>query len=634
MISRRGALGLIAAALAPLRLRAAAPAEPPVFAGRIASGALPPMAERLPKNPRIVNLAAMGREPGVYGGSLRTLVTGQKDVRLMSLNGYTRLVGYDMALNLVPDVLEGFEVDDDKVFTFHLREGHRWSDGHPLTAADFRHVWEDVLNDKELRAGGLPSEMMADSRPPVFEVLDDLTVRYSWEYPNPSFLPRLAAPQPLVLVLPFHYLRQFHPRYQDRDKLTQLIKKARVQTWTDLYEKMSRTYRPENPDLPMLDPWTNQTPPPAGQFVFERNPYFHRVDENGMQLPYVDRILLNVSSSGIISAKAGAGESDLQMSGLSFVEYPYLKAAEKLHPVTVNLWKQTQGSVVALIPNLTCKDPVWHALFQDVRVRRALSLAIDRHEINMVSFFGLAKESADTVLQESPLYRPEYSSRWAIHDPEQAEALLDAAGCARRGPGGIRLLPDGRQMNIVVETASRSTVETDVLQLIRDHWRRVGVALYIRASQRDIFRSRVISGDVIMCSWGGMDNAVPTPEMSPEALAPTAQDQYEWPLWGVHYLSRGSQGHAPELPVAVELLDLYRAWRRTVSDDERTDIWAKMLDLRSDQVISIGTVNGALQPLMFASSLKNVPRQALYGFDPTCYLGVYMPDTFWDQRSV
>ena len=75
---------------------------------------------------------------------------------------------------------------------------------------------------------------------------------------------------------------------------------------------MARQYRPENPELPTLDPWRNTTEPPAEQFVFERNPYFHRVDENGRQLPYIDKFVLNVSSSAIIPAKTGAGESDLQ----------------------------------------------------------------------------------------------------------------------------------------------------------------------------------------------------------------------------------------------------------------------------------------------------------------------------------
>ncbi len=632
MISRRTALGAIASALtpafAPGLLRAAAQ-EPEILRARVDSGALPAMAARLPKVPRVINLAAQGQEAGKTGGSVRVLISGQKDIRLMSINGYARLVGYDADLVLQPDILQSAESQDDRIFTFLIREGHRWSDGSPLTSEDFRHVWDDVLNNKDLRPGGLPAEMLSNGLPPRFEVLDTYTVRFSWDVPNPSFLPHIAAPQPLTLVMPAAYMKQFHARYADAATLAKLITQNRVQDWTDLYAMKSRSYRPENPDLPTLDPWRNTTAPPAEQFVFERNPYFHRVDENGVQLPYVDRYLLNVSSSAIISAKAGAGEADLQMVGLDFVDYTFLKAAEKIHPVKVDLWKETQGSILSLMPNLTCSDDVWRRLMQDVRVRRALSMGIDRHEINMVSFFGLAQESADTLLPESPLFDSSYATLWAQHDPQSANALLDEAGLDKRNSNGVRLLPDGRAMEIIIETASRSPLETDVLQLIRDHWSRIGVALFIRASQRDIFRSRVMSGAVVMSAWFGLDNAVATADMSPGALAPTADDQLQWPLWGMYYYSRHTSGRAPDYPPARKLLSLFEEWRKTTTTAQRTDIWRQMLTIRSDQVLTIGTVNGTRHPILQSSHLRNVPHKGLYGFEPTSYLGVYMPDTFW-----
>ena len=278
---------------------------------------------------------------------------------------------------------------------------------------------------------------------------------------------------------------------------------------------MARQYRPENPDLPTLDPWRNTTKPPAEQFVFERNPYFHRVDENGLQLPYIDQFVLNVSSSSIIPAKTGAGESDLQFTGIDFADYTFLKDAEKRYPVKVNLWKRTQGSRVALLPNLNCADEVWRPLLQDARVRRALSLAIDRREINMAVFYGLGKESADTVLPESPLFKPEYQKAWIAHDPDQANALLDEVGLTERDDDGIRFLPDGRPAQIIVESAGESTLETDVLELVTDHWSKIGISLFIRTSQRDIFRSRAIAGEIMMAIWSGIDNGVPTADMNP-----------------------------------------------------------------------------------------------------------------------
>lgn len=608
--------------------------EPAFLRPYLRAQTLPVLSERIPKNPRRVNLAAMGREPGKYGGTARMLIGSQKDIRYMTINGYARLVGYDENLQFQPDILESFDVQEGRIFTFKIRDGHRWSNGSYLTAEDFRYTWEDVILNKDLRKGGVQRELLADGKPPVFEVLDELTVRYTWSAPNPDFLPGLAAASPIILLLPSAYMRHFHKKYQDEFRLSALMKQYRAKKWADLHIKMSRQYRPENPDLPTLDPWMNRTAPPAEQFVFERNPFFHRVDENGLQLPYIDRFLLNISSSEIIPAKTGAGESDLQSTGVDFSDYAFFKDSEKRYPVKVKLFKRTEGSRIALLPNLNCSDKVWRNLFWDVRVRRALSLAIDRHEINMVSFYGLGKESADTILPDSPLFKPEYASAWASHDPDQANALLDEVGLTAKNSAGIRLLPDGREAQIVIETAGESTLETDVLELIKDHWMKIGFSLFIKTSQRDVFRSRAMGGDIMMSMWNGLENGVPTADMNPSRLAPSADDQLQWPVWGMYYLSLEQNGHAPELPEAIRLVELLKEWRRTVNTPERTRIWHEMLAIYTQNVFSIGIVNATLQPVLHSSHLRNVPETGLYGFDPTCFLGVYMPDTFWYSSEV
>lgn len=628
MIDRRFVLGMFSAMFAPTFLGARA-VPPDDDTSRLITKSLPDMHGRLPTVPRVVNLRAMGREPGQPGGTLRMLIGGQKDIRLMTIYGYSRLVGYDQQLNLQPDILEKVEQVEDRIFTFHIRPQHRWSDGSPLTSEDFRYYWEDVLSNDELRPGDLPSELMPRGTPPKFEILSDLVVRYSWDHPNPLFLPRLAGPQPLVILMPAAYMKQFHQKYQDKFRLSALIAQQRVETWADLHTKMSRSYRPENPELPVLDPWVNTTPPPADQYVFKRNLYFHRVDENGVQLPYVDTFILNISSAAIIAAKTGAGETDIQLMGLAFDDYRYLKAAEKIHPVRVTLWKRTQGSVMALQPNLNCKDEVWRDVLRDRNVRRALSMAIDRHEINMVSFFGLGQESTDTVLADSPLFKPEYAAAWAQHDPDAANALLDAAGLDRRDGDGIRLLPDGRPAHIVVETAGESTLETDVLELIADHWLAVGLKVFTRVSQRDLLRSRAKSGETLISVWLGLDNGVPTADMSPVDLAPTADYQLQWPQWGTNYMTRGDKGQPPDMPAAQALLALFEQWTRSETTQEREGVWHQMLAIHAQEAFSIGILNATLQPVMWTSRLHNMPEKALFGFDPTCYLGVYQPDTFW-----
>lgn len=632
MISRRHALALLAGTLVPHRLMAAY-LESDFMEAMETAAPLPPVEARLPKNPRVVNLAASGKQPGTHGGTIRMLIGGQRDIRYMPMISYARLVGYNEKRELEADLLESFEVEAERVFTFRLRDGHRWSDGSEFTAEDFRYVWEDMFHNKKLHKGGIPSNLKINDKGPRFEVLDRLTVRYSWDDPNPDFLTDLASPSPLRIMQPAAYLKQFHATYQSKEVLDTHIAREKVEDWVALHQRMSRTVRPENPDLPTLDAWRNRTAPPAGRFVFERNPYYHRVDENGRQLPYVDRVLLDVSSSDLIAAKTGTGESDLQFTNLDFADYTFLKNAEQRYPITVDLWKRIQGSRVCLVPNLNCKDDGWRQVWRDVRVRRALSLSINRREINKAVFFGLAQESSNSILPASPLFRDSYKNAWAGFDPEQANRLLDEAGLSARNSEGIRLLPDGRPAKVIVESMGENSVEGDVLELIRDYWVEIGFRIYVRTSQRELVRRRVKGGDTIMTVGQGIDNGVPTADMSPKELAPSTDDQLQWPLWGLYALSGGSDGKAPDMPEAIALHELLLAWRRSDSHDQREKIWHDMLGIFTDQVFTIGTVNATLQPLVQARHLRNLPSEGLYGFDPMSYLGVYMPDTFWYDRN-
>ena len=590
---------------------------------------LPPIEERLPKTPRVLNLAERGLKPGRYGGSMRMLIGGQRDIRFMPINCYARLVGYNSDLKLEADILEAYEVENDRIFTFRLREGHKWSDGSPFTADDFRYVWDDVFHEKKLAKGGPPAGLMINGKPPRFEVIDARTVRYSWDDPNPDFLADQASPSPIRLMFPAAYMKQFHMRYQTKELLAQHIARERVDDWAALHQKMSRVVRPENPNLPTLDAWRNRTAPPAERFVFERNPYYYRVDENGLQLPYIDKVMLDVSSADLIAAKTGTGESDLQVTNLDFADYTFLKNAEQRYPLKVDLWKRTQGSRMALFPNLNCKDEGWRNLFRDVRFRRAMSLAINRGEINKAVFYGLATESSNSILPDSPLFKPEYQKAWAAFDPDQANRLLDEIGLAMDDSEGMRRLPDGRLAKIIIEITGESTFETDALELIGDQLLQVGIKIYPHVAQRELLRRRVKGGDAIMSVGGGLDNGVPTADMAPKELAPTSDDQLQWSIWGLHALSGGSDGKAPDLPEAKALLDLYSEWRKAEGFDQRTDVWHKMLALFTDQVFTIGIVNATLQPVVQSSKLQNVPSKALYGFDPTSYLGVYLPDAFW-----
>ncbi|MBV9554271.1 MAG: ABC transporter substrate-binding protein [Alphaproteobacteria bacterium] len=602
--------------------------ETPLFADQVGSGSLPPVAKRIPQEPALAELETLGKP----GGELRMLMASAKDTRLMVVYGYARLVAYTPALAIVPDILRAVDVEQGRIFTLHLRPGHKWSDGKPFTSEDFRYWFEDIAGNPELSPAGLPVQMLADGEAPKFEVVDDTTIRYSWSKPNPLFLPALAAPDPMFIYAPAHYLKKFNEKYADKDELAARVKDTGARNWAALHTKVDSQYHNDNPKLPTLDPWVLKTKPPADRIVFERNPFYYRVDGAGHQLPYIDRVVYTIADSKIIPAKTGAGESDLQARYLRFDDYTFLKAGERGGNYQVRLWRTGPGSQLALYPNLNVNDPAWQKLLRDVRFRRALSLAIDRHEINQALYFGLAIEGQNTVLPQSPLYRTQYRSDWAGFDVDGANKLLDEIGLTNKGSDGMRLLPDGRPCAIVVEDSGESTEKADMLELIRDSWRRAGIPLYSKPAQLTLFRRRVFSGETLMALDKGIENGLATATMSPAEFAPSAQDQLEWPKWGEYAETKGKMGEPPDLPEATRLKQLYGNWLGATKEQDQAQVWHDMLQIWSDQVFSIGLIAGVLQPVVVSDRLRNVPSDGVYNWDPGAHFGIYKPDGFWFEK--
>ena len=618
-------IGLVPAAPA----RALDLVETPFFAPRVSKGELPPVAERLPRTPIVVDLAAKGRTVGEPGGQIVSLVARARDIRYLSASEYARLVGYDEKLTLGPDLLERIDAEGERVFTFTLRDGHKWSDGQPFTSEDFRFYWEDVANNKDVTPSGPLDFLMVDERPPRFEVIDARTVRYSWDKPNPRFLPALAQARDPFIYRPAHYLKQFHARYAAKAKLDEEARKQKLRSWAALLNRMDDMFDSTNIAIPTLQPWRIMTAAPANRFTFERNPFYHRVDAAGHQLPYIDNIVLDVSAAGLMAAKSNAGDADLLFRGLSMGDIPILKEGEHAKRYRTLLWPNARGSELALYPNLNTADPVWRQLNRDLRFRKALSLSIDRPMLNNALLFGLGREGNDTVVAESPLYSDEMRTLNATFDPSEASRLLDDIGLTQRNGAGIRLLPDGRELEIIVETDGEGGLVVDGLTLVTEFWRDIGVKLFVKPQDRTVLRNRTYSGLTVMVAAQGLDLALATSDMPPTDLAPRRQDNYAWPKWGQHVETKGASGEPCDMPEAKRLSELYGIWMSTADKDEQARAWHEMLMNHARNLWSIGTVAGAIQPVVVRDTLKNVPAMATYSYEPTAMLGIYRMDEFY-----
>ena len=612
-------------------LLAAAPAwalelqETPMLAEAVAAGELPPVAERAPSEPAIAALGERGREIGRHGGTLRTLVGRAKDVRIAVVYGYARLVGYDESYALVPDILHDVEIEDDRVFTFHLREGHRWSDGAAFTTEDFRYWWEDVANHPELAPAGPPAFMLVDGRPPEVTVIDETTIRFAWPAPNPRFMPTLAQARPPFIYRPAHYVKQFHADHADAEALAALVEAEGARSWAALHNRRDDMYRFDDPRLPTLQPWMNVTERNAQRYELVRNPFYHRVDPQGRQLPYIDRMDMTIAAGGLIPAKTNRGESDLQARGLAFSDAPVLKKGEEDGGYRTLLWTSGYASDIALYPNLNYNDPVWREVMRDVRFRRALSMAISRETINKSLYFGLARTVNTAALPQSPFYEEEHAQAWTAYDPDAANALLDEMGLTER-EGWVRKLPDGRKMTVIVETAGERQIELDALELIAEMWREIGIELVFRPLDRDILRNKVYAGESMMPVWYGWNLGIPTADAAPTEVAPVDQSVFSWPKWGQRHQTKGELGEPVDYAPAERLMALYDAWKSAPDEAGRAAAWREMLAVHADQLFSIGLVASSPQPVAVSARLRNFPETAVYAWEPGAHFGVFRID--------
>lgn len=624
------AASLVIASLMPAGAGTIPPLQESTFwEAEVEAGDLPPVNERIPDVPIIVDLEAKGREFGQQGGTLSTMVTRSKDIRQMVVYGYARLVGYNENYELVPDLLGSFENENNRKFTLRLRPGHKWSDGAPFTSADFQYWWDNVANNPLLSPAGPPDFLRIEGELPKVSFPDELTVVYEWQNPNPNFLQTLAQARPPFIFRPSHFLRDYHGDFADPAALAEKVEDARVKSWAALHNKRDNMYKFDNSDLPTLQPWINASAGKKIRHNFVRNPYYHRIDSNGVQLPYIDIVEMEIVAPGLVAAKSNAGEVDLQGRGLDFRDTSILKKGEADGNYKTNLWQTGVASQIAIYPNLNYADPTWRKIMRDVRVRRALSLGIDRKTINQALYFKLAKPGSMTVLPASAFFKQERRDAWAAFDPETANALLDEAGLDKRDGNGIRLLPDGRPMEIVIETAGERQEVENALQIVTDTWREIGVKLVMRPLDRDILRNRVYAGSTMASVWFGWDNGIPQTYTSPDYLAPRHQEFLAWPKWGQHYQTNGDVGEAPDIPAAQRLMELALDWDRADTDEQRAAAWNEMLDIHSEQLFGIGILAESPQPIVVSNRMRNVPKKGLWAWDPGAHFGVHRPDEFF-----
>jgi peptide/nickel transport system substrate-binding protein len=466
----------------------------------------------------------------------------------------------------------------------------KWSDGKPLTTADVMFWWEDVANNKEL-SPSLPSWIKIGGQPGTISAVDDYTFQITFPQPYGAFTVMLPTTQ---TWMPSHYLKKFHADYAAQAALDAAMEDEGLDTWTDLWA--AKTAYANNPGTPNTQPWnpTNYVDEPVQ--VWERNPYYWKVDIEGNQLPYIDQVnRILVPDQEAILLKVLAGEANFQSRRIESVQnYPTVMENREKGDYRVLLEDNAGSNLASTYCNFFSKDPVIRELMREKDFRHALSLAIDRDEINGIVFDGLATPSAVSVAIGTPWYKPEYGTEnpWIAYDPDQANALLDGLGLDQRDNAGYRLRPDGERLSLVhlVQSTQSLAHGVEVHEITKGYWADVGIEVITKPTERQVWSEQVRAAEHDIASYSANFGHLTQNPVQRGDFAPRSGQLY-WALgWGLWYETDGQDGEEPPAEIK-RCYELYAEALAEPDRDTRIGLVQQILDIHAEQTYIIGMVN-------------------------------------------
>lgn len=570
--------------------------EAPMLAALVESGELPPVEERLPANPAVV-------EPvdsvGVYGGTWHRAWRGVNDFHAFGRIIYDPVLRWPRDPNdsVQPGLAESWEWSEDGTsLTLHFREGLRWSDGEPFTVDDVIFWWEAIETDTNITAA-VHSEWMAGGEPMTLERVDDNTITLNFAAPN-----GLAETVGLAFhgnqwplgferfgfYAPEHYLSQFHPEYSD----------------TGSYEDFEAAAFDYNTERPVMTAWRiTEYEEGTTLMVAERNPYYWRVDAEGNQLPYIDRVYFHfVENSDGVNAMGIAGDLSMQARAISLTQFPVYQENAEAGNYHMLLWPQATASNATLWFNQSYSDEQYRALFTDLRFRRAMSHAIDRETLNNVVFLGQGTPRTETVVPDSQCYIPEIENIHGAYDTALAQSLLEEIGLVK-GSDGFYTFANGDPLLLVVETANVEATLADSLELIAQWWNDVGVRTEVEAMTRDVFWPRQGANESMISTWTTDRGLVPM--VDPIYQFPFDERSWMAPAYGTWFKSGGAQGIEPTDEFKA-VMDLYNEYKTSIDPARQLEICQQIVRNATENLWTIGTVGLVPNPVVVKNNFMNV----------------------------
>ncbi|THV27237.1 ABC transporter substrate-binding protein [Glycomyces paridis] len=601
--------------------------EAPMLAERVEAGDLPPVEERLPKEPLVIKVA---ESMGAYGGTWNTAITGAADGPWLwrTINDGHLLERSRDWSEIRMNVASAFEANEDaSEFTITLREGIKWSDGTPLTTADVDFAYNNVALNPDLTQG-VPTELCSiDGTPVELEIVDDFTFVVKFNSPKPLFRDDMAAGTSgqRFTMYPRHYLEQFHLDFNENADQESLDEG--FDGWVARFTSKGNLWNFlwENADLPTLLPWSCKKPISDADYAqFERNPYYWKVDEEGSQLPYLDEVRFNIIAD-VETMFAHAINGDYQFHSRHFNDNAHRADAvdgEANGDYTVVDLDSTYSSDMNLAFNMNHRDAGLRKVFSDKQFRIAMSHAIDRQELIDVLWNRVGEPAQAAPRPESRFYDEAFDTQYTEFDPDLANQTLDDAGYTT-GSDGVRESADGTRLEftvIVADDALLGTVWVNALDMILDMWAAVGVKLNIGGQPRENWQNLVNEFDYDLTVWTGDGGYIDeTISVYWYMAAGPGGGSFFGRQWSEQYtLGTTQEAMVAEPPAFItEQWDLYDQLKAEPDEAARDEIFKQILAIAKEEFLAIGTVRGQGAWAVVANALKNtggaMPENPTYG---------------------
>lgn len=609
--------------------------QSPFLDEQVAEGVLPSVADRLPNDPPTLEPYA---EVGQYGGTLNIWSTS-----LSAYGGEVRHVqstpnlsrAKPDATESIPHLAKGWEISDDAMSTtIYLREGLKWSDGHPFTSADYLYWWEYVANDPNLT----PSSPQ-DRAIPLVEVTaeDDYTVTFHFGSPNPRFVDYTFH---LNIAMdgryePAHYMKQFHPAFADEDELQEQAQAAGFDHWYEYYNRVA-VDSASNPQYEHVRPCLAAyiaVEKTETYMILERNPYYAFVDSEGNQLPYVDRVRVNLASNAEMArTQASMGLADVAGRYTTLTEMPLYSRNAEREDYRVLMYGQAYGGIPFHV-NLSHPDEELGGVFRDFRFRQALSHAVNRDEVNERVWFGQANVRQSNVPDTSIYFEEEFATAYIEYNPEVSRQLLDEMGLVDVSGDGYRDLPSGESFDIAfLMTDWNNPLPT--VELLVEYFRDIGLNIRIDNVSRELFQNRKTANEFEMSYWDlgvNIDLFFGNLYHLAKSFAPTAPN-YEgpWPAWGAWYQTEGEEGIEPP-DYVMPLYEHAEVLNSSPDPEARLEAGKALARGQAENLWTIGIVQSQPQPIIVKNYVQNVPTVGIWDA-ALPYLTIYNPEQFYIQQ--